>query len=157
MCVSTMQTVYHVDIFCQQVNSRDQINQLQFENNMDQINCYQNVGTKLIVTPKCRDQNRVFAFIVSTIKEYMTRIQQATCSKKQKKIQQATKTPPANTIYIIGEWNVFIHTSQKHENQRPTEQTRDKQSQIKNNAVQRWAFIFTCYLLDTLIGVFAFT
>ena len=131
MCVSTMQTVYHVDIFCQQVNGRDQINQLQFENNRDQINCYQNVGTKLIVTPIWRDQNRVFAFIVSTIKEYMTRIQQATCSKKQKKIQQATKTPPANTIYIIGEWNVFIHTSQEHENQRPTEQTRDKQSQIK--------------------------
>ena len=28
---------------------------------MDQIDCYKNVGTKLIATSKCRDQNGVFA------------------------------------------------------------------------------------------------
>ena len=28
---------------------------------MDQIDRYQNIGTKLTVTPKCRDQNGVFA------------------------------------------------------------------------------------------------
>jgi len=33
------------------------------ENNKDQIDGYQNVRTELIVTPKCKDQNSVFAFI----------------------------------------------------------------------------------------------
>ena len=30
---------------------------------MNQINCYQNVWTRLIVTPKWMDQNGVFAYI----------------------------------------------------------------------------------------------
>ena len=34
---------------------------MQIENNKDQIDCYQNVGTKLTVTLKCMDQNGVFA------------------------------------------------------------------------------------------------
>ena len=33
---------------------------MQVENNRNQIDCYQNVGTKLTVTPKCRDQNGVY-------------------------------------------------------------------------------------------------
>ena len=32
----------------------------QVKNSKDQIDCYQNVGTKLTVTPKCKDQNGVF-------------------------------------------------------------------------------------------------
>ena len=31
---------------------------------MDQINCSYNVGTKLIVTLKCKDQNSVFAYFL---------------------------------------------------------------------------------------------
>ena len=34
---------------------------MQDENNRDQINCYKNVGTKLTVALKCRDQNSIFA------------------------------------------------------------------------------------------------
>jgi len=33
---------------------------LQVENNRDQIDYYQNVGTKLTVTLKCNDQNCIF-------------------------------------------------------------------------------------------------
>ena len=29
---------------------------------MDQIDCYQNVKTKLTLTPKCGDQNGIFAY-----------------------------------------------------------------------------------------------
>ena len=29
---------------------------------MDQIDCYKNLGTKLTMIPKCRDQNSVFAY-----------------------------------------------------------------------------------------------
>jgi len=36
---------------------------LQVENSGDQINRYKNVGTKLIVTLKCKNQNDVFANI----------------------------------------------------------------------------------------------
>ena len=43
---------------------------------MDQIYCYKNVRTKLTVTPKCRDQNGVFALN----KRYLTKN-----SKKEKK------------------------------------------------------------------------
>ena len=32
---------------------------------MDQIDCYKNVETKLIVNPKNRDQNNVFAYFQS--------------------------------------------------------------------------------------------
>ena len=35
---------------------------MQVENNKDQIDCYQNVGTKLTMTLKCRDQNGIFAY-----------------------------------------------------------------------------------------------
>ena len=54
----TRQSVCHVDISGQKVNDSDQID-FKFENNRDQIDRYQNVGTKLIVTLKCRDQNNV--------------------------------------------------------------------------------------------------
>ena len=37
---------------------------MQVENSRDQIDYYQNVGTKLIVTPKCRDQNDVFTIYI---------------------------------------------------------------------------------------------
>ena len=33
---------------------------IQVKSNMDQIDCYQNVRTKLTITPKYRDQNGVF-------------------------------------------------------------------------------------------------
>ena len=36
------------------------------ENNKDQIDWHQNIGTKLTVTPKCKDQNGVFAIFKST-------------------------------------------------------------------------------------------
>ena len=48
----TIQTVCYVGIFCQWINGKDQ------------IDYYQNVGTKLTVTLKCRDQNGVFALYI---------------------------------------------------------------------------------------------
>ena len=36
-------------------------NWLQIKNNNGQINCYQNVGTKLTMTPKYKNQNDIFA------------------------------------------------------------------------------------------------
>ena len=43
---------------------------MQIENNRDQIERYQNVGTKLTVTPKFKDQNSVFAkFFFSSLRE----------------------------------------------------------------------------------------
>ena len=44
-------TLFHAHIFRKNTNG------------MDQIDCYQNVRIKLIVTPKYRDQNSVFDFI----------------------------------------------------------------------------------------------
>ena len=38
---------------------------MQVENNKDQIDCYQNIGTKLIVTPKYKDKNSDFTKLFS--------------------------------------------------------------------------------------------
>ena len=38
------------------------LNWLQVKNNRDQIDCYKNVDTKLIVASKYKDQNSVFTY-----------------------------------------------------------------------------------------------
>ena len=47
---------------------------------MDQIDCYENVRTKLTVTLKCRDQNDVFA--KKEKKEKVTRLQDKSSKKE---------------------------------------------------------------------------
>ena len=58
---------------------------------MDQIYCYKNVRTKLTVTPKCIDQNGVFALN----KRYLTKN-----SKKEKKKEKKRKSFLITSIYI---------------------------------------------------------
>ena len=40
---------------------------MQIENNKDQIDYYQYVGTKLTVIPKCKDQNDVSALYINRV------------------------------------------------------------------------------------------
>ena len=85
---------------------------MQIENNKDKIDYYQNVGTKLTVTPKFRDQNDVSSLYINGVtnrsyvynKKKKKRVQRSILLGKKKKASEQCEVNSsfkAFTLFIL--------------------------------------------------------